>query len=78
MNQNAGIEKLPDGRVSRRGPRDADILLLWREVFKARANELDSLLDLSLAIASTAPDFPQKTDLESGLKRALLIVRNFA
>ena len=60
------------------GARDFDILILVWEVLKTRTNEIDSLLDLSLSMLSATPDFPEKADLESGLKKALTLVRNFA
>lgn len=82
MKQSVINNELRDDRASlmagKKGARDADILLLLWEVFKTRANEIDSLLDLSLSILSTATHFPQKTDLESSLKKALFLIRNFA
>jgi len=83
MNRDVGKNEMQDDRASppvfqKRGVRDADVLLLLSEAFKSRANEIDSLLDLSLSLLSTASDFPQKNDLEGSLKKALLIIRDFA
>jgi len=61
-----------------KGAGDADVLLLLWETFRARGMEVDHLLDLSLSIVSSAPQFEQKTDLEASLKKALILVRNIA
>ena len=57
--------------------RDADVLVLVWEAFKTRANEIDTLLDLSLSLLATASDFPQKAELESSVKKALVLLREF-
>jgi len=61
--------------VEKKGARDADILVLLWDIFKTRANEIDHLLDLSLSILAVADDFPQKTEVESALKKAISLVR---
>jgi hypothetical protein len=55
---------------------DADILLLLRDIFKTRGNEIDHLLDLSLCMLSAATHFPQKTDLEATLEKARSLLRD--
>lgn len=75
--ENDGRHSGPVQRTSagKNAARDADILgLLWT-AFKTRANEIDQLLDLSLSILSSTNDFPQKTELEDALKRALSLIR---
>ena len=70
--------RLPD-KVSRKNrARDADILVLLWEAMRARGNEIDSLLDLSLSILASTSDFPQKADLEASLKKAQGLLRNLA
>lgn len=59
------------------GARDADVLVLMWDVFKTRANEIDTLLDLSLSLLATTSDFSQRDELESSLKRALVLLREF-
>jgi hypothetical protein len=65
-----------DGTSRKNAPRDAEVLALFGDVFRARGNEIDLLLGLALCIlASTAP-FPEKTPLESTLKQVRSILRN--
>jgi hypothetical protein len=83
MNRTVGQNKSPANGATqlalrKKGARDADILLVVWEIFRTRVGEIDNLLDLSLSIVSTAPDFPQKNDLETSLKKALFSIRNFA
>ena len=52
-------------------------IFLW-EAMRARGNEIDSLLDLSLSILASTSDFPQKADLEASLKKAQGLLRNLA
>jgi hypothetical protein len=61
-----------------KGPRHADIIVLLLEAFRIRVDEIDSLLDLSISILSSTPNFPQKDDLETSLKKAISIVRSVA
>ena len=77
MNQNTIESNEMFGRAPARkkATRDADILVLLWDVFKTRANEIDQLLDLSLSILATADDFPQKTELEAALKKAISLIR---
>jgi len=65
----------PDSK--KKGARDADVLLLVWDAFKTRANEIDTLLDLSLSLLATASDFPQKAELQSSVKKALVLLREF-
>jgi hypothetical protein len=44
---------------------------------RARGNEIDSL-DLSLSILASTSDFPQKTDVETSLKKAQSLLRSLA
>jgi len=71
----------PRGPVTRaafgkKRTRDADILVLLWEVFKNRANEIDGLLGRALSILATADDFPQKSEVENALKKAISLVRS--
>jgi hypothetical protein len=61
----------------KKGARDADILVLLWDVFRARGNEIDHLLDLALCILSSASNFPERADLERTLQRARSLLRNF-
>ncbi len=75
MEQNTKEKRMMDVASPKKPTRDAEILVLFWEAFRARGNEIDSLLDLSLSILSSASDFPQKEDLEIALKKALSLVR---
>jgi len=75
MEQNTIENRIMDVASPKEPTRDAEILVLFWEAFRARGNEIDSLLDLSLSILSSASDFPQKEDLETTLKKALSLVR---
>lgn len=68
-------ELVGDAPARKKATRDADILVLLWDVFKVRANEIDHLLDLSLSILARADDFPQKTEVEDALKKAISLVR---
>jgi len=57
-------------------PRDADILLLLWSGISARRNEADHLIDLSLCVLSSAPDFPERDELERTLRKALSLLRD--
>ena len=69
---------LPDKDSRKNRARDADILVLLREAMRARGNEIDSLLDLSLSIPAPTSDFPHKAALEARLKKAQGLLRNLA
>lgn len=58
--------------------RDADVLLLLWDGIKARENEVDHLLDLSLCVLSSAPEFPERIDIERMLRKALSLIRDWA
>ena len=75
MEQNTIENRIMDVASPKEPTRDAEILVLFWEAFRARGNEIDSLLDLSLSILSSASDFAQKEDLETALKKALSLVR---
>ena len=70
--------RLPDKDSRKNRARDADILVLLWEAMRARGNEIDSLLDLSLSILASTSDFPQKADLETSLKKAQGLLRSLA
>ena len=78
MERNITEKQTSDIASQKRGACDADILVLLREDFRTKRSEIDSLLDLSLSILSSASRFPQKEDLETSLKKALSLVRTFA
>ena len=70
--------RLPDKDSRKNRARDADILVLLWEAMRARGNEIDSLLDLSLSILASTSDFPQKADVETSLKKAQGLLRSLA
>jgi hypothetical protein len=56
--------------------RDAEVLALFGEVFRARGNEIELLLDLASCVIESAAPFPEKTPLESTLKLIRTSLRN--
>jgi hypothetical protein len=66
----------PDKAARKNRARDADILVLLWEAMRARGNEIDSLLDLSLSILASTSDFPQRADVEASLKKAQGLLRS--
>jgi hypothetical protein len=56
--------------------RDAEVLALFGDVFRARANEIELLLDLASCVIDSAAPFPEKTPLESTLKLIRSSLRN--
>jgi len=74
-NGSRNVNVLEVGMAGKKGGRDADILVLLWEVFKTRACEIDQLLELSRSILASTNDFPQKTEVENALKKALILVR---
>jgi hypothetical protein len=67
---------LSSGTSQKNAPRDAEVLALFGDVFRARGNEIDLLLDLALCVIASAAPFPEKTSLESTLKLTRSLLRN--
>jgi hypothetical protein len=78
MERNITEKRMSDVASQKHRACDAEILaLLWGD-FRTKRSEIDSLLDLSLSILSSTSSFPQKGDLEAGLKKALSLLRTFS
>jgi hypothetical protein len=56
--------------------RDAEVLALFGDLFRARANEIELLLDLASCVIESAAPFPEKAPLESTLKLIRSSLRN--
>jgi hypothetical protein len=67
---------LSGGTSSKNALRDAEVLALFGDVFRARGNEIELLLDLASCVIESAAPFPEKTPLESTLKLIRSSLRN--
>ena len=74
--QNYRQSHLLDSIPRKNIPRDAEILALFGDAFRARGNELDLLLDLALCVLASTLPFPEKAQLESTLEQVRSILRN--
>jgi hypothetical protein len=69
-------DHLSNGIPPKNALRDAEVLALFGDGFRARGNEIELLLDLASCVIESAAPFPEKTPLQSTLELIRTSLRN--